>query len=109
MKRPFTSVCLMVAGQRDRATWVTNVEFTPAPRANVRRGMLGWLSFDLDGTLHVDGVALRRTSRGRMALSFPTRFDRRGREHPFLRPTCDRARRAIERVVLAELGLEVHQ
>ncbi len=88
-------------------TRVMNVEFTPAPRAAVRRGMLGYLSFDLEGTWHVDGVALRRTRGGRLALSFPSRIDRFGFEHAHLRPTCDRARRAIERAVLAELGLEV--
>ena len=87
-------------------TWVTNVAFTSAPRADARRGMLGWLSFDIDGTWHVDGVALRRTEWGRLALSFPSRLDRHGFEHALLRPTCDRARRVIERTVLAELGLE---
>jgi len=86
-------------------TWVANVAFVPAPGAEVRRGLLGWLSFDIDGTWHVDGVMLRRTEGGRLSLSFPSRIDRRGFEHAFLRPTCDRARRAIERAVLAELGL----
>jgi len=87
-------------------TWVTNVEFVPAPRTDVRRGMLGWVSFDINGTWHVDGLALRRTTRGKLSLSFPSRLDRRGVEHAFLRPTCDRARRVIERLVLEELGLE---
>jgi hypothetical protein len=68
--------------------------------------MLGWVSFDINGTWHVDGVALRRTMRGELALSFPSKLDRHGFEHAFLRPTCDRARRVIERLVLEELGLE---
>ena len=88
-------------------TWVTNLEFAPARREDLERGMLGWLAFDIDGSWHVDGVALRRTRGGRLALSFPSRPDRHGFKHAPLRPTCDRARRAIERAVLAELGLEV--
>ena len=87
-------------------TWVTNVEFVAALSADVRGGLLGWVSFDINGTWRVDGVALRRTQRGTLALSFPSRLDRRGFEHAFLRPTCERARRTIEQVVLAELGLE---
>src|SRR5438046_1066011 len=85
-------------------TWVTNVRFAPAPHANTEYGLLGWISFDLGGSLHVDGVTLRRTRGGRLTLSFPSRIDRRGTEHPYLRPTCSRARRAIERAVLSELG-----
>ncbi len=87
-------------------TWVTNLTFAPAPRADTERGLLGWVSFDINGTWHIDGVALRRTNSGRLALSFPSRIDRHGLEHAYLRPTCDRARRVIERAVLAELGLE---
>jgi len=68
--------------------------------------LLGWLAFDVDGTWHVDGVALRRTRSGRLALSFPSRTDRHGLERALLRPTCDRAPRVIERLVLDELGLE---
>ena len=86
-------------------TWVSSVEFKPAPPPAVRRGLLGWLAFDIDGTFHVDGVALRRTRAGRLALSFPSRTDRHGLERALLRPTCDRARRAIERAVLAEIGM----
>lgn len=87
-------------------TRVSNVKFTHAPRADFERGLLGWLAFDVGGTWHVDGVVLRRTREGQPALAFPARMDRAGREHPYLRPTCDRARREIERAVLAELGLE---
>lgn len=85
---------------------VSNVKFTRAPRGDIERGLLGWLAFDVGGTWHVDGVVLRRTREGRPTLAFPARIDRAGREHPYLRPTCDQARRAIERAVLAELGLE---
>src|SRR5688572_16310528 len=86
---------------------ISSISFSQAPRRDVRRGLLGWVSFDLGGTWHVDGVAVRRTQSGRLALAFPSRIDRQGFEHAFLRPTCDRARRVIERLVLEELGLEV--
>jgi DNA-binding cell septation regulator SpoVG len=84
-------------------TWITGLRFTPAPRADTERGLLGWLAFDIEGTWHVDGVVLRRTREGRLTLAFPTRTDRAGREHAYVRPTCDRARQAIEDAVLAEL------
>jgi hypothetical protein len=51
-------------------------------------------------------VVLRKTQFGRAVLTFPVRMDGRGRAHPYLRPTCNRARREIERAVLAELGWE---
>jgi hypothetical protein len=85
---------------------VSNLSFVPASGDLAKSGLLGWLAFDLDGTWRVDGVALRRTRRGDLALSFPSRIDRHGFAHWFVRPTCDRARREIEGAILAELGLE---
>lgn len=81
-------------------------QFTPAQRRLVGTGLLGWASFRVGDHLVIDGVAVRRTRAGRLKLSFPARRDSRGREHPYLRPTCERARREIERAVLAELRLE---
>jgi len=83
--------------------FVTSVRLSPTIAADVERGLLGWLSFDIDGTWHVDGVALRRTRSGRLALSFPARDGRGGFRRTFLRPTCDRARLEIERAVLATI------
>ena len=65
---------------------------------------MGFLEFDY-GDLHVDGIALRRTTAGRPALSFPERTDRTGRRHAIVRPIDDEARQRIEHVVFAALGL----
>ncbi len=84
---------------------VTSVRFVRAGPRLAATGLVGWASFQVDSLL-VGGVAVRRTRSGRLTLSFPSRRDSSGREHPYLRPTCDRARQALERAVLAELGLE---
>lgn len=68
-----------------------------------RTGLLGYVSVFL-GDLVVDGITLRRTAEGRLALSFPARTDRAGRRHPYVRPIDDEARQAIERKILSELG-----
>lgn len=82
---------------------IHDVRFTPASRRLVRRGLLGWVAFTVGDGWRVDGVAIRRTRRGRLALSFPSRVDTCGREHPYVLPT--RGRRQLEREVLWELGL----
>ena len=80
------------------------VAFTSAPPHKQERGLLGWLSLEI-GPLLLDGVALRQTRRGRPTLSFPVRRDRAGRDHAIVRPIDRTARAAIEREVLAALGL----
>ena len=58
--------------------------------ARQRDGLLGWLSLRI-GNLLLDGVALRRTSRGDLTLSWPARRDRGGRDHPVVWPVDDAA------------------
>ena len=84
---------------------ITILSFATAPARDRERGLLGWLSFGVDGLLVLDGVALRRTRTGRLTLSFPAPTDRRGRRRALVRPLDDRARRAIERAVLEALSL----
>ena len=84
---------------------VTSVRLTRAPDPDQERGLLGWVYFVLDGALALDGVALRRTRDGRRTLSFPSRRDREGRQHPYVRPLSAEARSAIEEQVLDALGL----
>jgi hypothetical protein len=86
---------------------IRQVSFQAAPEHEVQRGLLGWASFTIDGRLRLDGIAVRRTLDGRVALSFPSR--RRGgyRRHFYVRPLDDCTRREIERQVLAALGFEV--
>lgn len=70
---------------------------------DIRNGLLGFLSVTY-GSLVLDGITLRRTADGRLALSFPARTDRSGKRHSFIRPADDAARRAIEREILTQLG-----
>ena len=69
----------------------------------IRTGLLGFISVFV-GDLIVDGLALRKTASGRLALSFPARTSRSGHRHPYVRPIDDDARRAIERAILGQLG-----
>ena len=72
---------------------------------DVREGLLGFVSVEV-GPVLVDGLTLRRTSDGRLALSYPARTDRAGRRHPYVRPRDDAARIEIEREII---GLLAHR
>lgn len=62
---------------------------------DVRQGLLGWLSV-FYGSLIIDGIAIRRTAAGRMALAFPERTSKKGERHSIIAPINAEARRAIE-------------
>lgn len=66
-----------------------------------RSGLLGWLSIHY-GDLVVDGVAVRRTAAGRMALSFPERVSKKGQRHSIVAPINAEAREAIETEVFRQ-------
>ena len=70
--------------------------------ANIRSGLLGWISIEF-GQLLIDNITLRRTSEGRLALSFPSRTAKNGQKHAIVRPIDDDARRAIELEILRQL------
>ncbi len=89
-----------------RHTPVSSVTFTPAPRTDIRRGLLGWVRFRIGDDWQVDGVALRRTRSGRLAISYPCRLDRSKHEHPYVLPVDARVRRQVELALLAELERE---
>ncbi len=82
------------------------VRFSAAPSLDIRSGLLGWVSFTL-GDLRLDGVAVRKTRDGRLALSFPTRTDARGVRHAVVKPIDDAARRSIEKDIFRTLRLGV--
>ncbi len=91
------------------ASLVSMQAFSSASPRDNELGLLGWVTLEVGGLLLLD-VALRRTrGAGRLALSFPERRDANGRRHSLIRPVDDRARREIERQVLAmvRLGEEV--
>lgn len=68
--------------------------------------MIGWVACTLNGSIRLDGLALRKTASGRLALSFPARRDATGKQHFYSRPLDDRSRREIEYEVFKALGLE---
>ena len=82
---------------------VSNLRFAASQKGEVVTGLLGWVRFRLDGRLQLDGVAVRRTRGGELALSFPARVDRHGRRHPYIRPLNDVTRKEIERQVFRQL------
>ena len=84
---------------------VSRITFAEASATDRRSGLLGFVSFILDGTVRVDGVALRRTQAGALRLSFPGKPGRDGREWPYVRPINDETRLAIEAQVFDAIGL----
>ena len=84
---------------------VSIVAFASAPNPERARGLLGWLTLEVDGLVLLDGVALRRTRGGGLALSFPARTDHRGRRRFCVRPIDDAARQAIEEAVMRAFGV----
>jgi DNA-binding cell septation regulator SpoVG len=85
---------------------ITKVVLAPALGGECGSGLLGWVSFDLDEALRIDGVALRRRLDGRLTLSFPCRRGKAGERHPYLRPLDAQARALVERQVFEALGLK---
>jgi DNA-binding cell septation regulator SpoVG len=85
---------------------VTNVVFTLADPAAQRSGLLGYIRCSLGNALILDGITVRRTRTGRLALSFPARRDRAGIEHPIIRPTDDATRRQFEDAIFAALRMD---
>ncbi len=88
---------------------VSEIRFAAANPELQQTGLLGWVTCVLGGVLRVDGIMLRRTSAGRLTLSFPARKDRGGVLHPLLQPLDDASRAEIERQVFCQLGLEAER
>ena len=88
---------------RNRAIEISGLRFVSATQREQATGLLGWLSFVVNEVLQLDGVTLRRTLSGRLALSFPARRDRSGVEHAFVRPLNQEVRREVESQVLPQL------
>lgn len=84
---------------------VSDVCFVPARPGQVRSGMVGHISMVLNEALKLDGITLRRTLAGNPVLSFPSRRDRGGSDHPYIRPLSNESRQAIEDQVFEVLGI----
>jgi DNA-binding cell septation regulator SpoVG len=85
---------------------ITDVQFAGAPPGAIETGLIGFVAVTVNDTLRLDGLALRRTETGRLALSFPARKDRVGRQRFYYRPVDDDARREIEARVFRALGID---
>jgi hypothetical protein len=83
---------------------ISGIVFRPAPRHEVKKGIIGWASFRVNDALEIQGVAVRFTADRRYVLSFPAKRDGHGGRHFYVRPLDDRARRDIEHQVLRALG-----
>lgn len=79
---------------------VADIRFTPASRDDVRAGLLGYVACVVNGALQLDGITVRRTRGGALAVSFPARRDRQGQDHPLVRPLGGEVRRSVERQIL---------
>lgn len=82
---------------------IHDVAFTHASRADVQRGVLGFVAFRIGPGLLVDGAVLRRSAEGRHGLAFPARKDRAGRRHYAIRPADDATRENLEAQILDAL------
>ena len=85
---------------------IRDVRFTAASSRDRRAGLLGFVAVTLHCGIRLDGLTLRRTLDGDLALSFPSRLDRNGREHPYILPLGERAQRRFEDDVFSRLDLE---
>lgn len=90
---------------------ISDLRFTEAPDSATHAGLLGWLCFTLNDLVVLDGVALRRAQgSGNLLLSWPSRRDRGGTQHPVVLPVqaCrdEVNRRILEqaRAILESLG-----
>ena len=89
----------------DPTIQIGNVVFTAANPDDAQAGLIGWLSAIINGSLRIDGIALRRCRSGRLTLSFPARQDGCGKLRYYLRPIDDPSRREIERQIFSAIGI----
>jgi hypothetical protein len=87
------------------AVVVTRLRFSRASQADIQRGLLGYIAVVVNDALAIDGITLRRTAGGRVALSYPARRDTANRQHALIRP-LDRVRSEFECQIFAALALE---
>lgn len=85
---------------------VVAAKFSSARPHEVRSGLLGWVAVTLHGGYLLDGITVRRTSAGRVTLSFPAKVDAHGIQRAYFKPLTDLARRELEEQVLAAIGRE---
>ncbi len=82
---------------------VSSITFVLSNSDQRKTGLLGFVSFVINSCMRIDGVAVRRTRKGHLTLSFPSRRDANGKQHPYIRPTSTTARIEIERAIFAAI------
>ena len=86
---------------------VADVRLVDAEPADMRRGLLGFVSCTLGGQFRLEGLTLRRSREGRLYISFPRPRDARGREHVNVRPLNAASQRDIEAQIFLALGIHL--
>lgn len=86
---------------------VADVRLVDALPADVRRGLLGFVSCTLGGKVWLEGLTLRRSREGRLYVSFPRPRDARGRERSIVRPVDMASQRDIEAQIFLALGIHL--
>ena len=84
------------------AVRIIDVRLVPAPASLAHTGLLGFVSCSVNGVA-LDGIAVRRSRSGEVALTFPERRDAAGRHHRYFRLLDAGARADLEAQVLTEL------
>ena len=79
---------------------------TRAAAGDRRKGLLAYCALAV-GPYRIDGLCVRRTTRGKYVVSYPTRVDRDGHEHPYFLPESQEVRDALEERILRAFWSEV--
>ena len=85
---------------------ISEIKFTSSGPGEKDAGLLGWVACSLNGTIRLDGLALRKTVDDRLTLSFPARRDSAGHQHFFVRPLSHEARLEIQSQIFSALGID---
>ncbi|MFT7464311.1 MAG: hypothetical protein ACI9EF_002664 [Pseudohongiellaceae bacterium] len=94
-----------MTGPDDRVA-ISDVKLVEASDAEQQRGLIGAVSFTVERVLRLDGISLRRVSRGGYTLVFPARRDDHGLLRPYMSPMDGNSRRSLEGSIVAALELE---
>ena len=86
---------------------VSDVGFSAATPSQVQQGLVGYVTLIVLDALRTE-CTLRRTTDGRLTISFPIRRDSMGRAHSKIAPASAAAHAAIEAAVLRALEDQGH-
>lgn len=79
---------------------ISDVKLTAASATHRERGLLYWARVRFDDRWEINSLTVRRTMAGKVVVTWPTRRDGSGREHPIVRALDDAARTELEVAVL---------